>query len=81
MILELKKYPKFETRNKDGINRFFYKAGTNGIDYFQKIFPVLDPTFDDLKYSSLFSDIICEVGIKIKAMRKFKKGNQALLDR
>ena len=35
-----KKYPKFETRNKNGINRFFYKAGTNGIDYFQKIFPV-----------------------------------------
>ena len=68
-----KKYPKFETRNKDGINRFFYKAGTNGIDYFQKIFPILDPTFDDLKYSSLFSDIICEVGIKNKGYEETQK--------
>ena len=68
-----KTYPKFETKNKDGINRFFYKAGTNGIDYFQKIFPIIEPTFDDLKYSSLFSDIICEVGIKNKGYEEIQK--------
>ena len=35
-----KTYPKFEIRNKDSVTSVFYKAGTNGIDYFQKVFPV-----------------------------------------
>ena len=48
-----KTYPKFEIRNKDSVTSVFYKAGTNGIDYFQKVFPVSEPTFNDLKYSSL----------------------------
>ena len=68
-----KKYPKFEVKNQDGISRFFYKAGTNGIDYYQKIFPIMEPSFDDLKYSSLFSDIICEVGIKDKSYEEIQK--------
>ena len=64
---------KIEVKNHDGISRFFYKAGTNGIDYYQKIFPIMEPNFDDLKYSSLFSDIICEVGIKDKSYEEIQK--------
>ena len=68
-----KTYPKFEIRNKDSVTSVFYKAGTNGIDYFQKVFPVSEPTFNDLKYSSLFADIICEVGIKNKSYEEIQK--------
>ena len=37
------------------------------------MFPVSEPTFNDLKYSSLFADIICEVGIKNKSYEEIQK--------
>ena len=51
-----KVYPKFETRYKWS-SKNAYQAGTNGIDYSQKIYPISSPDFDDLRYSTLFADI------------------------
>ena len=66
-------YPKFHTLSNEGVKKYFYKAGTNGIDYFQAIYPILKPKPNDLKYSTLFSDIICEVGIKNSSYEQIQK--------
>ena len=36
-------YPKFHTLSNEGVKKYFYKVGTNGIDYFQAIYPILKP--------------------------------------
>ena len=66
-------YPKFQSVNDNGLIKHFYKAGTNGIDYFQTIFPISNTSYEDLKYSSLFADIICEVGIENKNYEEVQK--------
>ena len=66
-------YPKFQSVNDNGIIKHFYKAGTNGIDYFQTIFPISNTSYEDLKYSNLFADIIFEVGIENKNYEEVQK--------
>ena len=68
-----KVYPKFETLSINGVRKCLYQAGTNGIDYTQKIYPISSPDFDDLKYSTLFADILCEVGLKNENYEEIQK--------
>ncbi len=46
--------------------KYFYQAGTNGIDYTSEVFPMSGVWYDDLKFSNLFSDIVTSVGINGK---------------
>ena len=68
-----KTYPKFKSVNDNGIVKHFYRAGTNGIDYFQTVFPISSTSFEELNYSTLFADIICEVGIENKNYEEIQK--------
>ena len=68
-----KSYPICKSYNYSGTNKHFYKAGTNGIDYYQCIHPIFKPSFNDLKYATLFADMICEVGIKDKNYEDIQK--------
>ena len=68
-----KTYPKFKSVNDNGIVKHFYRAGTNGIDYFQTVFPISNTSFEELNYSTLFADIICEVGIENKNYEEIQK--------
>ena len=68
-----KSYPICKSYISSGTIKYFYKAGTNGIDYYQCIHPILKPSFNDLKYATLFADIMCEVGIKDKNYEDIQK--------
>ena len=63
---DFKTYPKFISYSSGDTLKHIYNTGTNGIDYFQAIYPILNPSYNDLAYSTLFADIMCEVGIKDK---------------
>ncbi len=54
---------KIEEREKI---KYLYQAGTNGIDYTSEVFPMHKVSYDDLKFSNLFSDIVTNVGINGK---------------
>ena len=68
-----KSYPICESYNSNGASKHFYKAGTNGIDSYQCIHPIFKPSFNDLKYATLFADMMCEVGIKNKNYEDIQK--------
>ncbi|OUW59340.1 MAG: hypothetical protein CBD57_00590, partial [Candidatus Pelagibacter sp. TMED197] len=68
-----KSYPICKSYNSGGSSKHFYKAGTNGIDYYQCIHPIFKPSFNDLKYATLFADMMCEVGIKDKNYEDIQK--------
>ncbi len=74
-----KSYPKSKSYISNGTKKNYYKAGTNGIDYYQAIHSIIKPTFDDLKYATLFADIMCEVGIKEKNYEDIQKLQSEIL--
>ena len=76
---ESKSYPKSKIYISNGTKKNHYKAGTNGIDYYQAIHPIIKPSFDDLNYATLFADIMCEVGIKDKNYEDIQKLQSEIL--
>ena len=41
--------------------KYFYHAGTNGIDYTTKVFAMESAKLNDLRYSNFFSDVVTNV--------------------
>ena len=68
-----KSYPNCISYNFNGTKQHVYKAGTNGIDYYQCTHPLIKPSFVDLEYATLFAYIMCEVGIKDKDYEYIQK--------
>ena len=57
----------------DGKIKYFYHAGTNGIDYTTKVFSVRSVDLDDLRYSNFFSDVVTSVGLGNKDYEQVQK--------
>ena len=53
--------------------KYFYHAGTNGIDYTTKVFAMEPAKLNDLRYSNFFSDVITNVGVGKKDYEKIQK--------
>ena len=67
-------YPACESiSEEDGIIKYHYKTATNGVDYGKNFYQIKNPTFDDLKLSSFFSNIITEVGVGKNSYEKIQQ--------
>ena len=53
--------------------KYFYHAGTNGIDYTTKVFSLVSANLDDLRYSNFFSDVVTSVGVGEKDYESIQK--------
>ncbi len=53
--------------------KYFYHAGTNGIEYTTKVFSLEPANLDSLRYSNFFSDVVTSVGIGEKNYEKIQK--------
>ena len=53
--------------------KYFYHAGTNGIDYTTKVFSVKSANLNDLRFSNFFSDVVTNVGVGKKDYEKIQK--------
>ena len=60
-------------QENDNKVKYFYQAGTNGIDYTTKVFSVESANLDDLRFSNFFSDVVTSVGVGKKNYEKVQK--------
>ena len=73
MILKRRDFiPLVKQEDGDKI-KYFYHAGTNGIDYTTKVFSVRSVDLDDLRYSNFFSDVVTSVGLGNKDYEQVQK--------
>ena len=56
-------YPSGKRVTDGGIVKYLYNAGTNGIDNISTTYGLTNPSFKDLKFGSLFSTVVSDVGI------------------